>query len=534
MPPTEVPDLKLRSVLLAAALLFPCVGAAAQTPAICGDCNGDGGVNILDALLAAQNAVGTITLVDPEFAACNTQGQLGDSTTAGAAVNILDAFEIASYAASLLPSLSCTLGPGGVPVPPWATGSYFPPWQSVAPLRVIPHTYDAMLSPVQNGAALATAVAALAPGDRLDIASGTYSVNQWWNVVLQGTASAPIWIVAAAGANVVITRPDAAQNVINLAAQPGDRTEFVCLRGLEITGGDTLIKLYRVGDIWIDQCHIHDGSGVGIAANSADVDHLYITRNEIHDPGLPGDTSEGMYLGANSSASRMVHSIIALNHVHHCGGTQGDGIEVKQGSHTNWIAENLVHDTNYPCLIAYGTDGLGLNLIERNTLYTSNDNTMQVQGEAIVRNNLIMDAAGTGFQSQDHQGQTRDLVFVNNTIVTRGRATNLTSWNGRAGMVLANNVIYSRDAESIRFPSGSSGVTLSGNVTLGAVQGAATGSVPGVGLADFVQVAWDASLRDAHPAPGSSFLGAADPAHAPAIDLDGASRTPPHTAGAYQ
>ncbi len=107
-----------------------------------------------------------------------------------------------------------------------------------------------------------------------------------------------------------------------------------------------------------------------------------------------------MYLGANNSVHRMTRSIVALNHCYDTTGTlQGDGIEVKQGSHTNWIAENHVHDT----------------------------------------------------------------------IVNAGRTANLSSWDGRAGMVFANNAVYSRDAESVRFPGGSTGVTLAGNVVLGGV-----------------------------------------------------------------
>lgn len=424
---------------------------------------------------------------------------------------------------------------GGAPTGGGGTAarSYYPPWENATPTRTITLAYDASQSAVQNGAALRAAIAALQPGDRLEIGGGTWSINSFWNVVIQGTESAPIWIVAAAGATPIITRPDAAQNVLNVGSGAGNATRYVCFRGLEFTGGDTLIRLYHCENVWIDQCHIHHGSGVGITANTEDTRYLYITRNHIHDPGGASDTCEGMYLGANNSAVRMSRSIIALNHVHDCRGTQGDGIELKQGSYDNWIVENHVHDTNYPGIIAYGTDGLGTNVIERNIVYNSGDNVLQVQGEAIVRNNLLMNGA-TGFHSHDHQGQTRNLQVVHNTIINAGPATNLTSWNGRSGMVFANNAVYSRDAGSIRFPGGSTGVTVTGNVVLGPVTGAGGGFVFGNGITDFGDVSWDAARRDGTPSAASALLGGADPSQAATEDIRQQTRTAPVDAGAFE
>jgi len=423
-------------------------------------------------------------------------------------------------------------GTGGEPAP-WETGSYDPPWKNIAPTTTMSFTYNGGQTSLQNGAALAAAILALQPGQRLEIGNGTYSINLWFDIVLQGTAAAPIWIVAAAGATPALTRPDAAQNVINIGS--GGPTRYLCLRGLTITGGSDLLRLYDCANVWIDGCALHDGSGVGIAANSADTDRLHITRNTIYRPnGGTAATGECMYLGANNSLHRMTHSVVALNHCYDTSGaSQGDGIEVKQGSHTNWIAENHVHDTNYPCLLVYGTDGLGINLVERNDLHGSADNTLQVQGEAVVRNNMIM-AGATGFASFNHQGQPVNLTFVHNTIVNTGRAANLADWDGQAGMVFANNAVYSKTAESIRINGGASGVTLAGNVVLGGVIGASGGTVNGTGLADFTAVAWDASSRNALPSAGGPLIGAGAAAHAVEEDYTGAARTLPVDAGAYE
>jgi hypothetical protein len=77
------------------------------------------------------------------------------------------------------------------------------------------------------------AVAGLQPGDQLVLAAGTWSVNRLWDIQISGTAEAPIWIVAEPDARVVLTRPDARQNVLNI----GQTTpvKYLCLRGVEIT-----------------------------------------------------------------------------------------------------------------------------------------------------------------------------------------------------------------------------------------------------------------------------------------------------------
>ena len=61
--------------------------------------------------------------------------------------------------------------------------SYEPTWASITPKRVIQHTD-------QTGASLVKAVEALKPGDKLEIAAGTYSVERMWDILVSGGASA--------------------------------------------------------------------------------------------------------------------------------------------------------------------------------------------------------------------------------------------------------------------------------------------------------------------------------------------------------
>ena len=244
-----------------------------------------------------------------------------------------------------------------------------------------------------------------------------------------------------------------------------------------------------------------------------------------------------MYLGANNGAVIMSNSIIALNYVHDTDGptvTQGDGIELKQGSWGNLIAENLVHDCNYPCILVYGTAGQPVNIIERNICYNSNDNVMQVQGEAIVRNNLCINGAGSAFASQVHQGNPINLTVVHNTFVNGGGAARLSAWNSVAGMVFANNACYSNSSTAINVVGGTTGVTFAGNVFYGGVTGPSSGYTTGNGLSDFVNVTWTATMRDAHLAGGSALNGAAASAWATPEDLEGSARTAPHDTGAFR
>lgn len=393
---------------------------------------------------------------------------------------------------------------------------YAPAWAHVSPRRVIQ-------LPVGDGDTLVKAVAALQPGDQLLLAAGTYKVERFWDIGISGTAEAPVWITAQPGAKVVFTRSDAKQNVLNLGQSTP--VHHLVLRGMEITGGSHGLRLHQCHEVWVDQCHIHHTGSVCLSANSADTHHLFLTRNHLHHG---AGHAEGMYLGANQGEHIMSESVIALNHVHDCRGDQGDGIEVKQGSWGNLIAENDIHDTQYPCITVYGTAGKRVNIIERNLCRRSGDHCMQVQGEAIVRNNVLIAAAGSGFASTDHQGKTLNLQVVHNTIINTGHAFSGSSWNGREGLVLANNILYSRDQNALHFANGQAGVTSRGNVVLGS--GPKLGASLGRGVEDFVELSWDAEKHDATPVPEAP-VDAADAAWLVPTDFYGKPRSKP-TAGA--
>lgn len=407
---------------------------------------------------------------------------------------------------------------------------YEPVWSDVKPTRTITQRYNERRTAVQNGAALKSAMQGLKPGYQLVVEAGEYSIDSWFKLDVAGTEKAPIWITAAEKKTrdnqpefeqVIITRPDAKQNLMNVGVD--SPVSYLAIRGLEFTGGAHGIRLYDCSNVWLDRCHIHHTGEVAVSANTKDTAFLFITRNDIHDT---AGTGEGMYLGANNGKVKMRDSVIALNHVHDIGGdkvTQGDGIEIKQGSYGNLIAENIVHDTAYPCIIAYGTDGEKPNIIERNICWNSGDNVIQVQGEAIVRNNLLINGKRAGFSSHDHQGKTINLQVIHNTIISSKRGAKFSSWNGREGLVFANNAVYSEET-ALQFSGGSEGAVVAGNVVLGGVSGISEGFEMGRDLEDFAYVTFDALKRDAVPAAKSKLIGAADGEFKLEIDLQGNER----------
>ena len=409
--------------------------------------------------------------------------------------------------------------------------SIYPDWSTVKPNRTIRLNHDGALSDDQNGAVLKAAIYALVAGDELRVGPGRFSVNSFMILELQGTATAPIVVTADDLSNKpILTRPNANQNALNIGSLSTE-ARYLCFRGFEITGGAGLCRLLMANNVWVDHCHMHDGSGTGVSANTVNSSHLYITNNEISNPG-PGKTGEAMYIGSNDGKVTTHHTVIANNHVHSTGlALQGDGIELKQNSHHVWIVGNHVHDTKYPCILVYGTGGNGINIVENNFCYRSQENVIQAQGEAIVRNNVAI-GGFWAFGSHDHAAQSTDLQVLHNTFINTGTAVDLNSWNSRSGMVFANNICYSQTGDAIKFGRGSAGVTMAGNIVLGNVVSASSGFLPGVGISDFVNASFDGSKLDSMPTSGGAIDNRGDRDFLFASDLRGVPRELPVDPGA--
>jgi hypothetical protein len=358
---------------------------------------------------------------------------------------------------------------------------------------------------------LQTAVNALAPGDILLLDSGTYLLTSRFSIQKTATAESPITIRATPGATPVVTYVDAGQNVINV-----EHSAHVRLVGLEVTGGSHGIRILDSDFITVDRCHIHHTADVGLSANvpGGTYEGLRLSRNHIHDT---GGTGEGMYLGCNSDACRLLDSVIEGNHIHHTNGagvTQGDGIELKEGSAGNVISGNVIHDTGYPCIITYSAVGNGgPNTIDGNLLWNCGDHAIQSAADAVIHNNIILGAVYDGIRCQPHQaGMPSNLEITHNTVLAPANNTiRVSSITG--SVVIANNALYAAAGHAIQVDGDLAAVTVTGNrgegTTVGVSTGFDGGGSPG---ADLVAASYTGALpQDVFPAAGSGLAGSGDP-----------------------
>ena len=329
---------------------------------------------------------------------------------------------------------------------------------------------------IAPGGNLRSAIAALQPGEELRLAGGTYTVDSGFRVTVNGTAQQPIVMRAKDGERAIIQQTNSGQNVFEISG-----SRYFVVRGIEFTGGSHGIRLMGSSFITIEGCEVHDTGDVAISANSGGTyEGLRILRNHIHHT---NGTGEGMYLGCNSDACRLANSLIEGNYVHHTNGptvSQGDGIELKEGSFGNVIRDNVIHDTNYPGIITYSTVGNGAaNVVEGNVIWNTNDNGIQSAADAIIRNNIVL---GSPVALQSHQaGSPSNMQVVHNTVINNDAGIIVRNVVGP--VVVANNAVYAQSGSAIRLVSGNLGlVTVAGNVGQGGLEGASGGYVQGQGI----------------------------------------------------
>jgi parallel beta-helix repeat protein len=389
----------------------------------------------------------------------------------------------------------------------------------------------------------------LQPGDDVVLTGGVYRDARRLVIGHRGMPEQPVVIRAADGARAVLHRPDARQNTINIVG-----AQYLVLRGLEITGGSTGIRMMKSDRhpckfVTIEGLHIHHVGGPAVTANSPGnaYEGLVFRRNHIHHTAGHG---EGFYLGSNnqpdgSTAGYMFDSLVEGNYIHDLNGpgiSQGDGIEIKDGSYNNIVRDNVIHDTNYPGVIVYGTDGNPPNIVERNAIWNSGDHGIQAAAEAIVRNNLVVGSRADGIHSHTHQSaRVGGLQILHNTVLgsrlgTSAIRISLSDRETLAGSVLiANNALYAAaEGFALRLPEREdleASITIAGNVGSGATEGLPQNAA---------RAMWNSSgqlVRDLDdhyfPRTGSALIGAASAPFLVNDDFNGTARQSPSDSGAY-
>jgi MYXO-CTERM domain-containing protein len=378
------------------------------------------------------------------------------------------------------------------------------------------------------------AINAAQPGDEIVLAGGEYMLTELFSVTIAGTEAQPIIIRAADGEQPHLHRPNADQNIIDIAS-----ASWAEIRGIEFSGGSAGIRISAADHLTIEDCEIHDTNDVALRANDGGVTYesLHIVHNHIHDT---NNTGEGMYLGCNTDACRVANSVIERNWVHHTNQAtveQGDGIELKEGSHDNVIRDNVIHDTNYPCILTYSAVGNGgANVIERNVMWNCGDHGIQSAADAVIRNNIILSANSSGIAMQMHDsGSPQNLMVTHNTIL-KAAGDAIALRNAVGEVIIANNAVYAQAGSAIFIGAGdNAGVVLAGNVGIGGVSGGPGGGyVDGDPVVDMLDGHFGgAPPIDAFPAPGGALVGAGDPAYVPEDDFNTLPRGGVADVGAY-
>jgi hypothetical protein len=386
---------------------------------------------------------------------------------------------------------------------------------------------------VQPGDDFRAAMQNLHAGDTLIMHGGTYTLSGYFELDLVGTQAQPITIRAAAGEQPSIHYDGDSQNIVNIAG-----SRFLVIDGIEFSGGSRGIRLIDTSDFTMRNCHVHDTAASAINANDGGNDYarLVFVHNEIDHA---GDTAEGFYLGCNDDGCRVHDSLVANNYIHDLDGptvTQGDGIEIKAGGYANVVRDNVIHDTAYPGITLYHVNHHGAsNVIERNLVWNSGDNGIQVTADAIVRNNIVLSAAGAGIGVHASQGgDVANLVIVNNTVLkASGDALHLS--DVARAVLVANNAFYAASGNAIFAGGATDQVTLVANVGTGSLSGVSGGfDASGDIAADFSNANYSgAPPQDLVPRAGR-LVGTADAATLAPDDFNAASRSPALDVGAYR
>lgn len=387
-------------------------------------------------------------------------------------------------------------------------------WSLAALALALPRLAAAAPTEVNPGDDLGAAINALAPGDELILHGGTYEQTARLGLTIVGTEAMPITIRAADGEVPIIHRGDDSQNLVDF-----DHAEYVIIRGIEFVGGSAGLRFSNSRFVTLEDNDIHDTGDVAIRANDGGsmYEGFQILHNEVHHT---NGTGEGMYLGCNENACQFFGATIAFNHVHHTNQDtveQGDGIEIKEGSHDNVVRDNVIHDTNYPCLITYSAVGNGgPNILERNVLWNCGDHGIQSAADSVIRNNIILGSVSDGIAMQQHQsGSPSNIVIAHNTVLHPANdAISLRAASG--SVIIANNALYAQQGRAIYVNGGdTSMVQMIGNVGEGGIEGFDATLGAGSLAADFLGGNYSgAPPIDLFPAPDGALVGAGDPSQA--------------------
>ena len=411
-------------------------------------------------------------------------------------------------------------------------------------LPVSPKANSSFVTPADD---IQTAVNTLTAGDTLLFSEGTYTrKTALFLEGLSGDEKHPIVVGPASGAHVTIQLDstykkfviyDWDHNVIHVR-----NCHYLEIYGFEITKGRTGIETeFTNSHCTFRDLHIHHVGNVGIRIANGANSYMKCIGNHIHHTYMHG---EGYYIGDNDGSSDINNCIFEGNYIHHTSllENQGDGIELKKGCWGNTIRHNVFHDTNYPGILVWGTgkkDPRYNNKVYGNLVFQNSGGEagMQIASECDVFNNIVFDGGNRKMIAALHSNQNtssgtemNNIRIYNNTFFGSKQGVVLWDWEGKEGMVFANNAIYCPESGDVALSTNSAdlrGTVIQGNYCFGSVSGAGFLARIGDGVTIiehpekvFVNPVNDIGSIDLYPCEGSVLVNAAVSEWAPGYDFN--------------
>lgn len=434
---------------------------------------------------------------------------------------------------------------------------------AVAALAAVPLTTSLSGSasaadiPVATLAQLQSAINSAAPGDRIVVADGTYTVPSGSAINISGkngTAAAQITIVSKTRGGAVLRgeRGFVLSDSSNITLSgfsfrqsttmeiPADCSAIRLTRNdfqLADTG-DAYWLVVRADDSKIDRNHFHNKTTAGIfivvdgTGKTAMAQNLHIFRNHFSDHSFTGaNGGEPIRLGVSGRALSDANAVVEYNLFERCDGDP-EAISVKSSKNT--IRYNTIRDSRGGIVLRHGNRSV----VEGNHLIDGIDGVRVYGNDHRIVNNYLSGLSGRALvigsgTTRDHNsGETPDertgndacdrAVIVHNSLINNtGSLSGETRAYEPRDVTVADNLLVG-DAGSLVAMGATTGFTWQSNLLWGA---AADGNIPAGGFtrADpLLSRGADGVLRlsSGSPAIGAATLAGA----AVSDDIDGDQR----------
>lgn len=368
--------------------------------------------------------------------------------------------------------------------------------------------------PVASLAALQNAINGAAPGDRIIVADGTYTVPTGGSITISGkngTGTAPITILSETRGGAVLrgARGFVLSNSSNITISgfafrqsttleiPADCSAIRLTRNdfQFADTGDPYWVVVRADDSKIDRNHFHDKTTAGIflvvdgPGSTAMAQNLHILRNHFSDHSFTGDNGgEPIRLGVSGRALSAAGAYVEYNLFERCNGDP-EAISVKSSDNT--VRYNTIRDSRGGIVLRHGNRSR----VEGNHLIGGVDGVRVYGNDHVIVNNYLSGLSGRALvvgsgTTRDHTpGETeaqrrgndacdRAVIAHNSLIGNAGTLSGETRTYEPQDVTIADNLLVG-DSGSLVAMGATSGFIWQSNLLWGA---AANGNIPSGGF----------------------------------------------------